>query len=101
MAPSYLKALYDYMRKMAFAGKKQRKTARYLWTGPGPRVLVIGHSFIRQLIDWWCHNHRMPRLPFHGEAYGEGGMNLVDLIHIINDPDRNLRVFECVFIQSG
>lgn len=98
---SVLKTLYDYMRKMAFAGKKQRKTARYLWTGPGPRVLVIGHSFIRRLIDWWCRNNRTPRLPFHGEAYGEGGMNLVDLIQLINDPDRNLGVFECVFIQIG
>ena len=81
--------------------QKQRKNARYVWTGPGPRVFVIGHSFIRRLIDWWCRNNRRPALPFNGEAYGEGSMQLVDVIQYISSPERDLSVFDCVFIQIG
>ena len=93
--------LHNFQTKMPSTVKKQRKIARYLWTGPGPRVFVKGHSFIRRLIDWWCRNKRKPRLPFHGEAYGMGGMNLIELLQFINDPDRNFGVFDCVYIQIG
>ena len=80
---------------------KHKNIEKYLWTEPGPRVFVIGHSFIRRLIVWWRRNKRQPLLPFHGEAYGEGGMQLFELIDIVSKTDRDWRSFDSVFIQIG
>ena len=49
-------------------------------------------SFIRRLINWWLRNHLTLQLPYHGEAYGLGGMNLIELIDFVYITKRNLQL---------
>ena len=71
----------------------------YVWTGPGSRIFIGGHSFIRRLVSSWCRGKIAFEMPFHGEAMGQGGMTLPDFLAYIKK--RDMSSFHLVFLQLG
>ena len=73
-------------------------TERYVWTGPGPRCWIGGHSFVRRLITHWKRGNDF-NMPFHGEARGEGNMTLQKVYDYLKK--RDMSRFRKVFLQTG
>lgn len=62
------------------------------------KACIIGHSFIRRLIERW-QKEQIPLPDFSFDAFGTGGLKLPALLNIISSNDFSM--YRAVFIQAG
>ncbi|KAJ8303889.1 hypothetical protein KUTeg_017472, partial [Tegillarca granosa] len=74
-------------------------TDSYHWNGPGPKVCVLGHSFVRRLCTAWKSSRLTRKLSFSGSAFGTGGMKLDDMEKVARS--EHWGQYKVIFLQIG